>query len=76
MTKEALSKYSLLFSNCGQAVNVTLRKLGIRTFDPAKYNGYGGYTAGAALYNGMVPNEMYSSRKDANKDTPKTILIR
>jgi len=76
MTKEALSKYSILFNNCGHAVDETLRKLGIRTVDPAKYTGYGGYTAGAALYNGIIPNEMYSSFKNANKNTSRTTLIR
>ncbi len=76
MTKEALSKYSILFNNCGQAVNETLHKLGIRTFSPEKYSGYGGYTAGAAFYNGVVPNEMYSSIKQSNNDISKTIFTR
>jgi RHS repeat-associated protein len=76
MTKQALSKYSLIFNNCGQAVNETLNKLGIRTVDPDKYKVYGGYSAGAALYNGVVPNEMYYSVKQANKNVPRTILSR
>lgn len=76
MTREALSKYSILFNNCGHAVDKTLNKLGVRTVDSDKYKGYGGYTAGAALYNGIIPNEMYSSVKQANKNVPKTILTR
>ncbi|MDA6071088.1 hypothetical protein NJT12_15845 [Flavobacterium sp. AC] len=76
MTKQALSKYSLIFNNCGQAVNETLNKFGIRTVDPDKYKVYGGYSAGAALYNGVVPNEMYYSVKQANKNVPRTILSR
>lgn len=76
MTKQALSKYSLIFNNCGQAVNETLNKLGIRTVDPDKYKVYGGYSAGAALYNGVVPNEMYYSVKQANKNVPRTIFSR
>ncbi|MFD2907968.1 hypothetical protein ACFSX9_04395 [Flavobacterium ardleyense] len=76
MKKQALSKYSLIFNNCGQAVNETLNKLGIRTFYPDRYKGYGGYTAGAVLYNGVVPNEMYYSVKQVNKNVPRTILSR
>lgn len=37
MTKQALSKYSLIFNNCVQAINKTLNKLGIRMVDPDKY---------------------------------------
>jgi RHS repeat-associated protein len=75
MTKEALSKYSILFNNCGHAVEKTLIKLGIRTIDPDKYSN-GQYSAGAALYSGIVPNELYNSVKEANKNEPRTILIR
>ncbi len=43
---------------------------------PDKYK-YGSYiTAGASLYNGIVPNEMYYSIKQANKNVPQTIFTR
>ena len=76
MTREALSKYSILFNNCGQAVEKTLNKLGIRTVDPDIYKGYGEYSAGKAIYNGIVPNELYYSVKQANINEPRTILTR
>lgn len=74
MTKQALSKYSLIFNNCGQAVNTTLNKLGIRTIDTNKI--YGGYSAGEIFYDTVVPNNIYHSIKQANKNVPRTILSR
>ena len=74
MSNEALSKYSILFNNCGHAVDKTLRSLGIKTIDPKKYQ-YGNYNAGYAIFEATIPNQMFESFKQANKTTPRTILV-
>ena len=74
MNSEALSKYSILFNNCGHAVNKTLNQLGIRTEEPKKYE-YGSYNAGYEFGQNAKPNVMYENIKEANKKNIVTIVI-
>ena len=74
MEREALSKYSFLFNNCGQAVERTLHYLGIKTEDPYMYS-YGNFNAGLTFTQTTVPNSMYQKIKILNKDRSHSILI-
>lgn len=39
-------------------------------------SGAGDYSAGIALYNAVIPNDIYSSVRGANRNVPRTILSR
>ena len=69
MRKEANSKYVLMGDNCGNAVNNTLRTLGIETK-------YVSSLPQSKFANRTFPNQMYINMRLANADKVVTTLVR